>query len=52
MRVAHGALASKLPEHHRDPFDRMLIAQAMSEPLRLLTADGVLSRYSELVELI
>jgi len=38
-----------LADHHKDPFDRMLIAQAISEPLRLVTTDGVLSGYSELV---
>ena len=48
----HGALAAKLPEHHRDPFDRMLVAQALTEPLKLLTADGLLRQYSELVEVI
>jgi PIN domain nuclease of toxin-antitoxin system len=48
----HSVKAANLPEHHRDPFDRMLIAQAMSEPLKLLTADGLLRQYSELVEVI
>ncbi len=38
-----------LPWHHRDPFDRMLIAQALSLPAYLLTTDGVLKQYSELV---
>ena len=52
MTATHSALAANLPEHHRDPFDRMLIAQAMAEPLRLLTADGLLRQYSELVEVI
>lgn len=52
ITVTHSILASNLPEHHRDPFDRMLIAQAMSEPLKLLTADGLLRQYSELVEVI
>ena len=45
-------MAASLPEYHRDPFGRMLIAQAMSEPLKLLTADGLLRQYSELVEVI
>ncbi len=40
---------AKLPWHHRDPFDRLLIAQAQSLPAHLLTTDGVLSRYSDLV---
>jgi len=35
--------------HHTDPFDRLLIAQAMSEPMHLLTADAQLKPYSELV---
>jgi len=38
-----------LPWHHRDPFDRLLIAQAQSLPAYLLTTDGALSQYSELV---
>lgn len=38
-----------LPWHHRDPFDRLLIAQAQSMPAYLLTTDGVLGQYSELV---
>jgi len=41
-----------LPDIHRDPFDRMLIAQAISEPLRLLTSDEALKKYSELVEIV
>ncbi|OGA00874.1 MAG: twitching motility protein PilT [Betaproteobacteria bacterium RIFCSPLOWO2_02_FULL_62_17] len=52
MTATHSALAASLPEHHRDPFDRMLIAQAMSEPLKLLTSDEILRRYSDLVEVI
>jgi PIN domain nuclease of toxin-antitoxin system len=34
---------------HRDPFDRMLVAQAITEPLRLLTTDRVLAAYSDVV---
>jgi len=52
MSAKHSVMAANLPEHHRDPFDRMMIAQAMSEPLKLLTADGLLRQYSELVEVI
>jgi PIN domain nuclease of toxin-antitoxin system len=40
---------ANLPWHHRDPFDRLLIAQAQSLPAYLLTTDGVLNQYSELV---
>lgn len=45
----HVLALSGLADHHKDHFDRMLIAQAISEPLRLVTMDGVLSAYSELV---
>jgi PIN domain nuclease of toxin-antitoxin system len=46
----HGAAVAELPWHHRDPFDRLLVAQALSVPARFLTADAVLMRYSELVQ--
>lgn len=49
---AHAAAVGRLPLHHRDPFDRLLIAQALHEPARFLTADALLARYSDLVELI
>lgn len=45
----HAQLTKELPRYHRDPFDRILIAQAMSEPLTLLTNDTTLPQYSELV---
>jgi PIN domain nuclease of toxin-antitoxin system len=38
-----------LPHLHRDPFDRLLVAQAMTEPAQLYTTDKELTRYSELV---
>ena len=41
-----------LPLHHNDPFDRLLVAQALSEPLRLVTADPLLRRYSDVVLLV
>ncbi|NNN21531.1 MAG: type II toxin-antitoxin system VapC family toxin [Acidimicrobiales bacterium] len=41
----HAMTAGKLPPFHRDPFDRMLIAQAIIEDLTLLTADGRLREY-------
>jgi PIN domain nuclease of toxin-antitoxin system len=46
------ALVAELPLHHRDPFDRLLVAQAMAGPMRLYTADPVLQPYSELVTVI
>lgn len=41
----HALAVHGLPLHHRDPFDRMLIAQAVSEPLHLLTNDAALAPY-------
>ena len=41
-----------LLDTHRDPFDRMLVAQAMTEPLRLLTHDSALAACSELAMLV
>jgi PIN domain nuclease of toxin-antitoxin system len=41
-----------LPLHHRDPFDRMLVAQAMTAPMFLLTVDRQLAAYSHLVRLV
>ena len=43
--VEHGVAAGELPAYHRDPFDRVLVAQARSESLTLLTADEALERY-------
>ena len=45
----HSQAVRALPLHHRDPFDRMLVAQAATEPLILLTSDRLLRRYGERV---
>ena len=42
---AHGRSAAALPRFHGDPFDRMLVAQALSEDLVLVTRDRTLARY-------
>ncbi|MGV9688082.1 type II toxin-antitoxin system VapC family toxin [Streptomyces sp. NPDC003444] len=42
---AHGIRAGRLPPHHRDPFDRILIAQAQTEGLTLVTRDKHIPRY-------
>lgn len=42
----HAAETRHLPEHHRDPFDRMLIAQARVEDLVIVTHDGLFCRYA------
>ncbi len=52
ITVRHTAAVFHLPAIHRDPFDRILIAQAISEPLTFLTADKELKKYSDLVEVI
>lgn len=49
VSAAHSAVVATLPMHHNDPFDHLLLAQAISEPLRLLTADAVLASYSDVV---
>lgn len=41
----HAELAGKLPDIHRDPFDRMLVAQAVIEKLKLVTRDEFLAQY-------
>ncbi len=46
----HAATIEKLQLHHQDPFDRMLVAQAMTEPMRLLTRDAHLPAYGDWVE--
>jgi PIN domain nuclease of toxin-antitoxin system len=38
-----------LPKLHNDPFDHMLLAQAITEPMRFITGDGLLAEYSSLV---
>lgn len=52
VTAEHTAFVAQLPHHHYDPFDRLLIAQAMTEPLVLLTADPTLAQYSDLVRLV
>ncbi len=47
--MRHAVAAGKLPLLHRDPFDRLLVAQAITEPMRLLTADARLAAYSEMI---
>jgi PIN domain nuclease of toxin-antitoxin system len=50
--AAHGEALKVLPWHHRDPFDRMLIAQATAETLTVVTADRQFAAYdAELVVL-
>jgi PIN domain nuclease of toxin-antitoxin system len=48
--LTHALRVALLPEHHRDPFDRMLVAQAQVENLTILTADPEIARYPVRVE--
>jgi PIN domain nuclease of toxin-antitoxin system len=52
VSAKHVLQLALLPAVHRDPFDRILVAQAMHEPLRLLTSDAQLTDYSDLVNLV
>ncbi|MCX7117032.1 MAG: type II toxin-antitoxin system VapC family toxin [Legionellales bacterium] len=52
ISIKHASSILKLGHHHRDPFDRILITQAMCEPLKFLTSDKTLQIYSDLVELV
>lgn len=52
VTARHAAAVFHLSDIHRDPFDRILIAQAISEPLTFLTADAELNDYSDLVEVV
>jgi PIN domain nuclease of toxin-antitoxin system len=48
----HAAEVAGLPLHHRDPFDRMLVAQAIAESAHLLTSDIVLKKYGRAVKIV
>ena len=45
LTPAHGLAVAELPLHHRDPFDRLLIAQARCEGMTLMTADAAIMAY-------
>jgi PIN domain nuclease of toxin-antitoxin system len=45
VRLEHAEVLGRLPWHHRDPFDRMLVAQAQAEGLTLVTRDPVFQAY-------
>lgn len=52
VSVYHSSGTARLPPLHSDPFDRLLIAQAIQEPMHLLTRDRHIAAYSELVQLV
>jgi PIN domain nuclease of toxin-antitoxin system len=52
VTAEHAAAVERLRPHHIDPFDRLLVAQALVEPLRLLTHDKHIASYSDMVILV
>ncbi|WP_442949373.1 type II toxin-antitoxin system VapC family toxin [Nostoc sp.] len=46
ITASHALQAAALPLHHRDPFDRMLIAQAQIEEMTLVSADSMFNQYN------
>lgn len=46
---AHAEALATLPRHHNDPFDHMLIAQALAEPMRLITGDEIIPQYLDTI---
>lgn len=49
IEAEHALALESLPAHHQDPFDRILVAQAMVEPMRLLTHDATVALYSDTI---
>jgi PIN domain nuclease of toxin-antitoxin system len=52
VRSEHAVRVTELPPVHRDPFDRLLVAQSLVEPMVLLTNDAVLARYGPVVRVV
>jgi PIN domain nuclease of toxin-antitoxin system len=52
VTAEHAAHVARLPAIHRDPFDRLLVAQALTEPMHLLTTDAVLAGYGPVVSVV
>jgi PIN domain nuclease of toxin-antitoxin system len=52
VQPEHAVAVGALPPIHADPFDRLLVAQALTEPMRLITHDALLAHYSDTVILI
>ncbi len=47
VSASHAAEVEPPPPYHHDPFDRIIVAQALVEPLRLMTHDAIVARYSD-----
>jgi len=49
IEAEHALAVEELPTHHQDPFDRILVAQALVEPMRLMTHDPLVALYSDTI---
>jgi len=49
VEAEHAVAIETLPSHHQDPFDRILVAQALVEPMRLVTHDALVALYSDTI---
>ena len=49
IEAEHAVAIEDLPAHHSDPFDRILVAQALVEPMRLMTHDATVALYSDTI---
>ena len=49
VEAEHVVAVEELPTHHQDPFDRILVAQALVEPMRLMTHDSLVALYSDTI---
>lgn len=49
IEAEHVMAVEGLPAHHQDPFDRILVAQALVEPMRLMTHDQLMALYSDTI---
>lgn len=49
VEAEHAVAVEDLPAHHNDLFDRILVAQALIEPMRLMTHDALVARYSDTI---
>ena len=49
IEAVHAVAVEDLPAHHNDPFGRILVAQALVEPMRLMTHDALVALYSDTI---
>jgi PIN domain nuclease of toxin-antitoxin system len=49
IEAEHTVAVESLPPHHQAPFDRILVAQALTEPMRLMSHDALVALYSDTI---